>query len=168
MSAQGRSFFAYSSSVVLEGAYNTTPEMLPTIVPELQNRSVISVFCSPTHSGALTSSGKLLTWGNYYEGVLGLGDPGKLPVGSPGGYGREEQRARAQKYGYPQPWGVMVPTEVRFDHGLAANGRVEMYCFAAAVGGGSTTALVVDLAGDEVPPKDLEQHSETTPSTAQW
>ena len=151
--------------MVLEGAYNTTPEMLLTIVPELQNRSVISVFCSPTHSGALTSSGKLLTWGNYYGGALGLGDPGKLPVGSPGGYGREEQRARAQKYGYPQPWGVKVPMEVRFDHGLAAEGKVERYCFAAVLGGGSTAALVVDIVGDEVPPKDLEQHFETALST---
>jgi len=165
VSAQGGSFFAYSSSMVLEGAYNTTPEMLPTIVPELQNRSIISVFRSPSHSGALTSSGKLLTWGHYYGGALGLGDPGKLPVGSPGGYGREGRR---KKYGYLQPLRVTVPTEVRFDHGLAAKGRVERYCFAAAVGGGSTAALIIDHVGDETPPEDLEQRFETALSTTQW
>ena len=52
----------------------------------------------------------------------------------------------------------MVPTEVRFDHGLEAEGRVGRYCFAVAVGRDSTAALVVDLAEDEVPPEGLEQN----------
>jgi len=144
--------------MVLEGNCDTTPEMLPIIVPELQNRSVISVVCGFVHSGALTSSGKLLTWGNYSYGALGLGDPGKLPVGSPGGYENEE---RVQgKVEWP-PY-VRVPSEVRFDHELKAEGRVERYCFAAAVGFTHTAALVIDLAGDEVPLEDLEQHFETT------
>jgi hypothetical protein len=52
---------------------------------------------------------------------------------------------------------------VRFDHGLKAEGRVERYCFAVAACGSHTAALVVDLAGDEVPPEDLEQHFETVP-----
>ena len=75
---------------MLKGEAETTPETLPTIIPELQNRSVISVVCGNSHFGALTSSGELLTWGKYLEGALGLGDPGELPVGSPGGYMREE------------------------------------------------------------------------------
>ena len=130
--------------MVLKGEQDTTPEMLPVIIPELQNRSIISVVHGYFHFGALTSSGKLLTWGSRFQGNLGLGDPGKLPVGSPG----------TQHI-------VKVPSEVRFDHGLKAEGRVERYCFAVAAGSSHTAALVIDLAGDEVPSEDLEQHSET-------
>jgi len=144
--------------MVLKGELDTTPEMLPTIIPELQNRSVTSVVCGWNHSGALTSSGKLVMWGKYRNGVLGLGDPGELPAGSPGGYAEEEQRVQAQNYGRPPD--VIVPSEVRFDHGLRAKGRVERYCFAAAVYRSHGAALVIDLAEDEVLPEDLEQHFE--------
>jgi len=134
--------------MVLRGEVNTTPEMLPFVIPELQNRSVTSVVTSLSHSGALTSSGKLLTWGMHSQGALGLGDPRELPVGSPGGYAEEEQRAGAQAgtyYGDPPE--VRVPTEVRFDHGLRAETRVERYCMAVAMGMWHTVALVVDLGG---------------------
>jgi SCF-associated factor 1 len=57
--------------MVLKGDVNTTPEKLPIIIPELQNRSIISVVCGKSHFGALTSSGKLLTWGEYSEGSFG-------------------------------------------------------------------------------------------------
>jgi len=144
--------------MVLQGEPKTTPEMLPIIIPELQHRSVISVVVGDNHFGALTSSGKLLTWGSYSNGALGLGDPGKLPVGSPGGYTNEEQvQARS-----PWPPDVTVPSEVRFDHGLEAEGGVERYCFAVAAGLMHTAALVIDLAGDEVLPEDFEQHFEMT------
>ena len=146
---------------MLKGEIETTPEMLPIVIPELQNRSVISVVLGDYHFGALTSSGKLLTWGGYSKGALGLGDPGKLPVGSPGGFAEEERRARAQSLGHGFPPEVAVPSEVRFDHELKAEGKVERYCFAAAASGWHTGALVIDLAGDEVPPEDLEQHFET-------
>ena len=144
--------------MVLKGENETTPDMLPIIIPELQNRSIISIVHGFDHFGALTSSGKLLTWGQYFNGVLGLGDPGKLPAGSPGGYDREEQRIKPKYYRFPP--NVTVPSEVRFDHGLVAKGRVERYCFAAAASGHHTAALVFDLAGDEVLPEDLEQHFE--------
>ena len=98
--------------MVLKGEYETTPEMLPIIIPELQNRSVISVVCGRDHFGALTSSGKLLTWGQYSKGALGLGDPSELPIGSPGGYMKEEQQVQAQDYGPPPD--VIVPSEVPF------------------------------------------------------
>ena len=151
--------------MVFKGEPNTTPEMLPIIIPELQNRSIISIVHGYTHFGALTSSGKLLTWGAHSEGALGLGVPGKLPTGSLGGYVREEQ---VQAHNHECPQYVTVPTEVRFDHGLAAKGRVERYCFAVAAGVWNTAALVIDLAGDEVPPEDLEQHFEVAPSSMQW
>jgi len=145
--------------MVLRGEDGTTPEMLPVIIPELQNRSVISVVSCEKHSGALTSSGKLLTWGSCYWGFLGLGDPKELPAGSPGGYAEEEQRAaaRARTYYHEKPPDVRVPVEVRFDHRLRAKGRVERYCFAVDKGDWHTAALVFDLAGDEVSPEDLEQ-----------
>ena len=149
--------------MVLMGAYNVTPEKIPTIIPELQNRSVISVVPGGGHFGALTSSGMLLTWGKYSGGSLGLGDPGELPAGTPGGYAKEEQRLRARDHGDPPD--VMVPTEVRFDHGLEAKERARRYCFAAAVGVYKTAALVVDLAEDEVPPEGLE-HNFQARSTA--
>ena len=140
--------------MVLKGERNTTSETLPTIIPELQNRSVISVATGKHHFGALTSSGKLLAWGRYHWGNLGLGDPGKLPAGSPGGYAKEEERVRAQIREPPPE--VTVPSEVKFDHGLEAKGRVKRYCFTAAAGGWHTAALVVDLAEDEDPPDGLK------------
>jgi len=114
--------------MVLKGEHNTTPEMLPIIIPELQNRSIISIVHGHNHFGALTSSGKLLMWGSCYE------------------------RGQTQ---VEQPPRVTVPSEVGFDHGLKVKGRVERYCLAAAAGFMHTAALVVNLAGDEVPPKNL-------------
>ena len=137
--------------MVLEGDWYNTGNKLPTIIPELQNRSVISVVGGHSHLGALTSSGRLLTWGRYSRGNLGLGDPGKLPVGSPGGYVDKENP------GYKSPLEVTVPLEVRFDHGVGVEGRVRRYCFAAAAGGDSTAALVIDLAEDGAPPEGLKQ-----------
>jgi SCF-associated factor 1 len=142
--------------MVLKGGDNTTPEMHPIIIPELQNRSIISVVCGASHFGALTSSGKLLTWGQYYMGALGLGDPHKLPIGSPGGF--TEFSILGPSRSVPD---VTVPSEVRFDHELKAEGKVERYCFAVAACGYHTAALVVDLTGDEIPPEDLEQHFKT-------
>ena len=143
--------------MVLMGERYVTPKTLPTIISGLQNRSVISVVSGNNHFGALTSSGKLLTWGGYSRGTLGLGDPSKLPTGSPGGYTKEE-RVQPQDHGPPPR--VTVPTEVRFDHELETNGRFRRYCFAAAASEWNTIALVVDLAEDEGPPEGLEQNSQ--------
>ena len=134
--------------MVLWGRYWIGPKSYPTIIPELQNRSVISVVVGNDHFGALTSSGKLLTWGEYSRGALGLGGPNGLLPESPRGYTAGE-RAHA-------PPEVTVPTEVRFDHHeqLKGEGRVERYCFAVTSFSSHTAALVVDLGGDEVPPED--------------
>ena len=97
-------------------------------------------------------------------GVLGLGDPGRLPAGSAGGYAKEKHRVQAQagiNNTYKPPPNVMVPSEVRFDHRLVAKRRAERYCFAVDASRHHTIALVVDLAEDGVPPEDLEQHFET-------
>jgi len=123
--------------MVLKGESETTPEMLPIIIPELQNRSVISVVHGSNHFGALTSSGKLLTWGRDFKGALGLGS--ELPAST-----------------------VTAPSEVRFNHGLEGKGPgVERYCFAVTASRHHTAALVVDVEGGEAPPGELGQYFET-------
>ncbi|CDO70141.1 hypothetical protein BN946_scf184783.g25 [Trametes cinnabarina] len=151
ISASFKTFFAYSTgttSTVLMGkeSDNAPDAFLPTIIPELQNRSVISVVLGDYHYGALTGTGKLLTWGAFSKGALGLGDPTLIPLGEPGGYANEQQRRASV---HPR-WGVMrpppdvqVPTEVRFDHGERK--KREKYCFGAAALGWHTGTLVIDL-----------------------
>lgn len=68
ISAHYETFVAYStgsSSVVLMGNRESTGESQPTILPELQNKGVISVVLGDYHFGALTATGKLYTWGVY-------------------------------------------------------------------------------------------------------
>jgi len=149
VSAQ-RSSFAYSSSMVLEGESSTIPEMLPTVILELQNGSVISIVRSHNYFGALTSSGRLLTWGGYPEGALGreysCWASGRVCEGGTTGSGPK----------------VRIPArcamDVRFDRGSVAKERVERYCVAAAAGEWNMAALVIDLTWDEISPEDLEQH----------
>jgi SCF-associated factor 1 len=85
--------------MVLKGEIETSPDSLPIVIPELQDKSVISVILGDYHYCALTPSGKLLTWGGYSKGALGLGDPGNVPAGSPGGFVDEERRVRAANLG---------------------------------------------------------------------
>ena len=136
--------------MVLGGKGWCDPSLYPTITPELQNRSIISIVVGDHHFGALTSSGKLLTWGGNSKGALGLEDPSIAE--SLRGYTGSEQT-----YAPPE---VTVPMEVRFDrHGqLKSEGRVRRYCFAVAAYANHTAALVVDFAGDEVPSEDLNQN----------
>ena len=134
---------------MLQGTDRHAPSTHPDIIPELQGRSVISVVVGDSHFGALTSSGKLLTWGEYSKGALGLEDPstaGPLRTYTEG----------EQAYIPPE---VTVPTEVRFDHHerLMGEARVRRYCFAVAAFENHTAALVFDLAGDEVPPEGSKQ-----------
>jgi SCF-associated factor 1 len=125
------------------GHMNSTVNSEPTIHPALQNKSVISVVLGDYHNGALTSDGKLFTWGNYSRGALGLGDPTKIPAGEAGGFATEQQRAVAIQNGRGIPPPVTVPTEVRFDHGLAK--KRDRFCFAATAAGWHMGALVIDL-----------------------
>ncbi|KAL1747612.1 regulator of chromosome condensation 1/beta-lactamase-inhibitor protein II [Schizophyllum fasciatum] len=146
VSAHFLNFVAYStggSSVVLIGDTDTNAELDPQIMPELQHRSVISVVLGDYHKGALTSDGKLYTWGAYSKGALGLGDPGKLPAGVPGGFADERARSVAIDRGRGEPPAVEVPTEVRFDHGLTKSR--DRFCFQATAAGWHTGALVIDL-----------------------
>ena len=137
---------------MLQGSHWDGPLSFPTVIPELQNRSVISVVVGRDHFGALTSSGKLLTWGKYSRGALGLEDPPDIAES----LGRHTDGERAYT-----PSEVIVPTEVRFDHHerLKGEGTVKRFCFAVAACANHTAALVVDLAGDEVPPEDLNQNA---------
>jgi SCF-associated factor 1 len=124
------------------GDVQTNSDSQPTIIPELQNRSVISVILGDYHYGALTSDGQLLTWGQYSSGALGLGLPTKLPVGSPGVYSTEEQRDLSDWH-RPEPPDVPSPSPVHFNHGPNPGGR--RFCFAATAAGWHTGALVICL-----------------------
>ncbi|CCM03324.1 uncharacterized protein FIBRA_05452 [Fibroporia radiculosa] len=158
ITAQYKTFVAYSTgsrSVVLMGKFpsdgaapSPSAPLQPTIIAGLQNRSVISVVLGDYHHGALTSTGKLLTWGAFSKGALGLGDPVKIAIGQPGGFATEQQRVRARRHmPHEHPPYVGTPTEVRFDH--TEKKRRERYCFAAAAAGWHMGALVIDLERDE-------------------
>jgi SCF-associated factor 1 len=121
------------------GDDSTDPANDPRILPQLQNRSVINVIIGDYHYGALTSDGKLYTWGAYSNGALGLGDPRSLPAGAPGGYSNT-----AQDPSWSEPSAVQNPTEVHFTkNGLQGPGK--KFVFAAAAAGWHTGALVIDL-----------------------
>ncbi|KAG6891190.1 hypothetical protein C0995_008442 [Termitomyces sp. Mi166 len=146
ISANFMNFIAYStgsSSVVLIGSTETTHQSPPKIIPELQHKSIISVVLGDYHNAALTSDGKVLTWGAYSDGALGLGDPAILPIGAPGGYATAQDRERALSGRALEPPAVDVPTEVRFDHGLKS--PKDRFCFSIAAAGWHTGALVIDL-----------------------
>jgi len=150
ISAHFTHFTAYSTnseSIVLLGDTGTTPLSQPNIIPALQNRSIISVVMGDYHNAALTADGKLLTWGQYSNGALGLGDPLELKPGSPGAFATAAQRDLARERGRGVPQAVSIPTEVRFDYpGKKPRDR---FCFAATAAGWHTGALVIDLEPDE-------------------
>jgi len=150
ISANFLHFIAYSSassSVVLIGDTDTYHESSPKVLPALQNKSIISVVLGDYHNVALTSNGKVLTWGAYSAGALGLGDPTTLPPGTPGAFVTEEQRQVASERGRGEPPAVEIPTEVRFDHGQKT--RKDGFCFSIAASGWHTGALVIDLEPDD-------------------
>ena len=138
------------------GDVHTDEHSEPKIIPELQNRSVISVVLGDYHYGALTADGQLLTWGSYSHGALGLGVPTDLPLGTPGGYLAEAQlsQSRRSQWGPLEPPKVTSPSAVDFNHGQKAGGR--RFCFAATAAGWHTGALVVCL---EVSPPSSPDHS---------
>ena len=126
----------------------------PTILPTLQapHNTVISVVLGDYHFGALTSSGKLLTWGGFSKGALGLGDPSDLDVGAPGGFKTQREKDESlRNIGYQGRWSepekTDVPGEVRFDweDEKKGRGRKERYCFGATAAGWHMGALVIDL-----------------------
>lgn len=125
------------------GSHETDPNSEPSVLSALQNRNVISVVLGDYHFGALTSTGKLLTWGQYSCGALGLGDPTTIEPGQPGGYRTEQQRQHALQWRGAIPPGVTEPTEVSFDH-EGKRGR-KRFCFAATSAGWHMGALVIDL-----------------------
>ena len=128
---------------MLLGDTDTTPTSQPNIIPALQNRSIISVVMGDYHNAALTADGKLLTWGQFSNGALGLGDPLELEPGSPGAFATSTQRDLAREGGRRIPPAVSIPTEVRFDH--TGKKPRDRFCFAATAAGWHTGALVIDL-----------------------
>lgn len=128
--------------MVLIGDKKTDEGSKPKVIPQLQNQSVISVVLGDYHYGALTATGKLLTWGSYSKGALGLGDPADIEPGQPGGFLTQNHRQMAITRRRGQPTDVEVPTPVRFDHG---GKKKDMFCFAATAAGWHMGALAIDL-----------------------
>ncbi|GJE93578.1 hypothetical protein PsYK624_097370 [Phanerochaete sordida] len=164
VSASFETFTAYSTgpeSVVLMSRTQTSnlgtqtlmqPHLKPTIIPSLQYRNVISVLLGDYHYGALTATGKLLTWGAFSKGALGLGDPANIDAGQPGGYHVKKQhpttwRHRRLEDDESTPPDVRDPTEVHFNHGTEHKGK-HAHVFAAAAAGWHMGALVIDLQQD--------------------
>ncbi|KAH9941979.1 RCC1/BLIP-II [Amylocystis lapponica] len=149
ISAQFQTFVAYSTgerSVVLMGKLGHVDAPVPgpphpTILPALQNRGVIAVVLGDYHYGALTADGRLLTWGAFSHGALGLGDPARISVGNPGGFADQRLWDAAQRGSYLTPPEVRVPAEV-------PSGGRKRFCFAAAAAGWHMGALVIDLERD--------------------
>ncbi|KXN90148.1 SCF-associated factor 1 [Leucoagaricus sp. SymC.cos] len=170
VSAHFNNFFAFStgsSSIVLQGSTETTPDSKPVVIPELQHKDIISVEIGDYHKAALAANGKLYTWGQYSHGALGLGDPHSLPVGAPGGFANHGDRESR----WAEPRQVMVPTEVRFDHGRKI--PKDRFCFSVTAAGWHTGALVIDLEPDENEDDDniqmkYEELSEGGPRRRPW
>ncbi|KAH8832685.1 regulator of chromosome condensation 1/beta-lactamase-inhibitor protein II [Flagelloscypha sp. PMI_526] len=154
-------FTAYSSEVVLIGDVNTTSETMPRILPDLQRKGVISIVMGDYHNAALTSDGKLFTWGGYSKGALGLGDPTTIDAGKPGGFATEQHRLRAlQRPSWEDIPAVETPTEVRFDHNRKT--RKDRFCFSVTASGWHTGALVIDLEPDAQDEANSDAEDEAT------
>lgn len=137
------------------GSDMTRPSDMPTILPELQNQSVISVVLGDYHKAALTADGKLLTWGAYSQGALGLGDPGKLTSGSPGAFNEPGGRRVPD---------VFVPTEVKFGRDGKLRERRERFVFGVTAAGWHTGALVYDLDVSSVIPTSDSVNAQVSPT----
>ncbi|CEP16394.1 hypothetical protein [Parasitella parasitica] len=68
-----KNFAVYTKDKVMLGNIDATSDTEPTQLPELNNQDVCKVSFGDYHTGAVTSQGKLLTWGNYSSGALGHG-----------------------------------------------------------------------------------------------
>ncbi|KAG9103248.1 hypothetical protein FRC06_011629 [Ceratobasidium sp. 370] len=174
ISAQFRTFVVYSttgSSIVLLGKADTTSQDAPMIVPELQNRNVISVVLGDYHYCALTANGELFSWGKYSNGALGLGHPRPAR-----GSGMQARFAMLPPLLHqpPQPsqrQDADVPTRISFDH---EDGVRDRYVFAVAAAGWHCGALVIDLhsspsaSGERGPEEPTRSdHSASSPPIAQ-
>ncbi|KAG8691726.1 hypothetical protein FRC11_011589 [Ceratobasidium sp. 423] len=144
ISAQFRTFVVYStvgSSVVLLGDIHHNNSQSPNIIPELQNRGVISVVLGDYHYCALTSNGELFSWGKYSNGALGLGSPS-----NPHGHMLRLQAMAPPlmppHISRPPRQDAEVPTQVHFHHEDNVRDR---YVFAVAASGWHCGALVIDL-----------------------
>ncbi|CUA74633.1 hypothetical protein RSOLAG22IIIB_05641 [Rhizoctonia solani] len=141
ISAQFRTFVVYStvgSSIVLLGDDDNHSQS-PRIIPELQNRGVISVVLGDYHYCALTSNGELFSWGQYSNGALGLGSPTNS-------HDRTLRPHMTPLMPHPLPrpprQNAEVPTQVHFHHEDNIRDR---YVFAVAASGWHCGALVIDL-----------------------
>lgn len=112
------------------------------------------VECGDYHYGALTSQGKLLTFGAYSKGALG--------------HGHDNIRLQSTPQGYqPRPDGSLSsPREVDFYDPLDKRGkRSEEFVFNTAFAGWASSALTVSLDDDD---EDEQEGEEEKVGRARW
>ncbi|GAA5830696.1 hypothetical protein JCM11251_001047 [Rhodosporidiobolus azoricus] len=175
ISAQFRSFTAYSvpetsdpaGSIVLLGNSEWTETTAPLVIPELQGLGVITISHGDYHNIALTSNGRLFSWGSYSAGALGLGHPqlSNTPLSAPHpplpaiDNSPPQQQRPAVFPGFipprpiprlpPPPERVEKPTRVRFqgestDISDSEEGTVK-FVYGVAAAGWHSGCLAVDL-----------------------
>ncbi|GAA5849559.1 hypothetical protein JCM8547_000497 [Rhodosporidiobolus lusitaniae] len=64
-----------TGSIVLLGDRDWNEQKSPQVIPELQGLGVIKIAHGDYHNLALTSNGRLYSWGAFSAGALGLGHP---------------------------------------------------------------------------------------------
>jgi SCF-associated factor 1 len=144
ITAHFQSFTAYAvdsvkeHGLVLFGDAESEEESRPQILPALQGIGVIKVCLGDYHKGALTSEGKLLTFGGYSSGALGHGHRNSR-LGTPQQQG--QNRPAPVQLGGLSMYDIANPQEVIF----APNRPDSKFVFNAAFSGWHSLALVVDL-----------------------
>lgn len=127
----------------------------PKVIPELQNRNVISVVLGDYHYCALTVNGELFSWGQYSNGALGLGSPGGSAPAPRFRFNMPPMLHRPAQP--PRPRDAAVPTRVTFDH---EDGVQDRYVFAVAAAGWHCGALVIDLHSSSSASAEAPQHED--------
>lgn len=149
ISSNFQTFFCIGPGVVLQGNKDADETTLPLKKPELQNADVIRVECGDYHYGALTSTGRLFTFGQFSNGALGHGP----------------NNSRLTNPLLSSPTGaVEVPSMVHFHNllddpeGTVNADDVESeYCFNIALAGWASGALTVSLHDNVRQPRQTEE-----------
>jgi hypothetical protein len=133
----------YQTQSLLSPLDNEAPQK--TIVIPQDGGQIRSLHAADYHYGALTTDGRLYTFGGWLRGGLGLGDPFLMPPGSPGGYETEQLRKeQLREYGISPP-PVWQPTEVVFGDPRGGRKGRRTFVHQVAFGGWHSACSAVDL-----------------------
>ena len=145
ISAHSDRYVAYSignEPIALFGHSSAPSERYPEIVPGIEKMSLKSIVTGDFHNAILTEDGTIHTLGRSLEGCLGLGDPFKLEVGTPGAFSSADDAERARQGDYVDPRTVREPRQVCFNRpGEGSN----PFCLTIAAGGWHCVALATHV-----------------------